>query len=84
MDFWNRKKVANLQRENERLKGINSRLKAEIVDLAKQTAGDGICGRYCKECIYGFKSDSIYLISWGCLRNCKCNNFIPKSIGDMK
>lgn len=88
MDFWNRKKVRELEIERKRL--IDDRdaeikkLKSEIDGLEKRLRGDRVCDGYCQLCEHGIMQEYTLFpndypvesgVKFSCALDCKCKDF---------
>lgn len=93
MDFWNRKKVKELeakhelfrkQAEAERtdLKKEIERLKIRLDEAYKIIRGDRVCGGYCDKCGHSIVVDKPMIFgsgrAWVCELDCKCKDFQRK------
>ena len=84
MDFWNRKKVAELEEENRRLRRERDDALSRVGELKKRISGERVCGAYCEKCKHGFQTEVQQYVGvgwynpWRCLLDCKCNGFEKK------
>ncbi len=82
IDFWNRNKVRELQRELEDKDGSVALLKARIEELDKKIRGDRVCGGYCEKCGHAIKTEKFYpggmAIKFLCELDCQCKDFSRK------
>lgn len=86
MDFWNRKKVADLEEENCRLIRERNDALSRVAELQKRISGERVCGGYCQVCKYGFPSQVPQYVGagwynpWMCILDCKCKEFEQKGL----
>ncbi len=86
MDFWNRKKVYNLEEENRRLRNERDDALSRVAELQNRISGKRVCGGYCEKCKHGFQTVVPQYVGagwynpWMCLLNCNCKEFEQKEL----
>lgn len=90
MDFWNRKKVRELEKKVQELKRKNGELvdenislKEKIANLNKQISGEHIQSPYCQRCKHGILLGTSYysgLPSFACSLDCMCKDFTESDL----
>lgn len=83
MDFWNRKKVRELERKNYELAEENISLKERIANLNKQISGEHTQSPYCQRCKHGILLGTLYysnLPSFACSLDCMCKDFTESDL----
>lgn len=84
MDFWNRKKVKDLEIRLNIAESKNSGLQKQIEKLEAKLSGDRVCDGYCENCKHGIKDYASGICIgppipyYQCALNCKCKDFERK------
>lgn len=81
MEFWNRKKVKDLEIRLNIAESKNRGLQKQIEKLEAKLSGDRVCDGYCESCKHGIQCYimGIYPIpSYRCDLDCKCKDFERK------
>ena len=84
MDFWNRKKVADLEWQVSSLREQRDNLLSDIERLETRMRGERVCGGHCQKCKHGFQAEVPQYVGvgwynpWMCLLDCKCKDFEQK------
>ena len=81
MDFWNRKKVEDLEIKLDIAESKARNLQKKIEKLEAKLRGDRVCDWYCKNCKHGIQyyNIGIYPITGcECALDCKCKDFERK------
>lgn len=82
MDFWNRKKVRELELEISH-KEIEIKILRNQLRLAeKKISGERVCDGYCQNCVHSVAVDVESLLgtskTYSCELDCKCKDFQRK------
>lgn len=84
MDFWNRKKVEELESKLRVAESREIELELKIEKLKAQIRGDRVCDGYCEKCKHGIKDYASGICIgppipyYQCALNCKCKDFERK------
>ena len=81
MDFWNRKKVEDLEIRLNIEESKNRSLQKQIEKLKAKLSGDRVCDGYCENCKHGIQDYASGICIgppipyYKCALDCKCKDF---------
>ena len=84
MDFWNRKKVKDLEKRLNMTESENRDLQTQIEKLEAQLRGGRVCDGYCENCKHGIQDYASGICIdpltpyYKCDLDCKCKDFERK------
>lgn len=83
MDFWNRKKVEELESKLSIAKSREIELESKIEELKLQIRGGRVCDVYCKDCKHSIATPNTNIFNvtyytYQCELDCKCKDFERK------
>lgn len=82
MDFWNRKKVRELELEISHKESEIESLRNQLQLAEKKIKGERVCGGYCKQCTHGIQDENFFMgavyNTIACELDCKCKDFQTK------
>lgn len=82
MDFWNRKKVRELESRVRELEENREIMMAKLDEAKKKLRGDRVCDGYCDKCAHSIPVEGYYMggvyTRYSCELDCKCKDFQKK------